>query len=94
MTQALEQVCKSRVTIGQFPMCALHVTLPPHSVDVNVHPNKLEVRFRDEMSMRQGAEALIQKAFEGERLLDVARAMRDDTEPMERPAYSWPWPPR
>ncbi len=84
LTQALEQVCKSRVTIGQFPMCALHVTLPPHSVDVNVHPNKLEVRFRDEMSMRQGAEALIQKAFEGERLLDVARAMQDDTEPMEK----------
>lgn len=84
LTQALEQVCKSRVTIGQFPMCALHVTLPPHSVDVNVHPNKLEVRFRDELGMRQGAEALIQRAFEGERMLDVARVMQDAPEPMQK----------
>ncbi len=71
LTEVLEEVCKSRVTIGRFPMCALHVTLPPHSVDVNVHPNKLEVRFRDEQMMRGGAEGLLAKAFEGERLLDL-----------------------
>ena len=48
LSQALESVCRERVTIGMYPMCALHLTLAPGSVDVNVHPNKLEVRFRDE----------------------------------------------
>ena len=59
LSQALESVCRERVTIGMYPMCALHLTLSPSSVDVNVHPNKLEVRFRDEAgdARRRGGHA-------------------------------------
>ena len=32
---------------GEFPFFALNITLPASSVDVNVHPNKLQVRFKD-----------------------------------------------
>jgi len=69
LSQALESACRERVTIGMYPMCALNLVLPPTSVDVNVHPNKLEVRFRDEAATRLTAEAMLRTAFEGEGML-------------------------
>ena len=32
---------------GQFPMFVLNLTLPVNSLDVNVHPNKLDVKFEN-----------------------------------------------
>ena len=69
LSKALEEVCRSRVTIGMYPMCALNLVIPPTSVNVNVHPNKLEVRFKDELWMRTVAERLLSTAFEGEHVL-------------------------
>lgn len=63
LTQALEAAATGLVTIGQFPLCALSVTMPAGAVDVNVHPNKLEVRFRDEAFFRMNAEILLRRAL-------------------------------
>ncbi len=76
LSQALEEACRGRVTIGMYPMCALAVTMPPESVDINVHPSKLEVRFRDEAAFRLTAQSLFQKAFTAETMMNSFSAPR------------------
>ena len=45
MASALEEAYKNQIMVGRFPICVLHVTVPPTAVDVNVHPAKTEVKF-------------------------------------------------
>ncbi len=85
LSRALEEVCRTRVTIGLYPMCALNLVIPPTSVNVNVHPNKLEVRFKDEVAMRSACERLLATAFEGERVLQLGPD-RPAAKPIERVA--------
>lgn len=82
LSQALEQACRGRVLIGRFPMCALALTMPPGAVDVNVHPGKLEVRFRDESALFTAAGVLMAQAFDSENMLTPEKPAAE----LERPA--------
>ena len=63
LSSALENACRERVMIGKFPMCVLHVQIPFDAVDVNVHPNKLEVRFRDEKAVSEAIQYIVGNAI-------------------------------
>lgn len=45
---AVEEAYKGKLMVGKFPVFALNLKVPANTVDVNVHPTKLEVRFSDE----------------------------------------------
>ncbi len=45
---ALEQAYVSKIPQDKFPFCILNIELNPSTVDVNVHPAKLEVKFANE----------------------------------------------
>lgn len=45
---ALEQAYKNSIMVGKFPSCVLNIEAPYESVDVNVHPTKMQVRFENE----------------------------------------------
>ena len=51
MTVALEEAYRNRMMTGRFPSCVLHLCLPEHLVDVNVHPAKVEVKFLKEQEI-------------------------------------------
>lgn len=63
LTQALEEACRERVTIGHYPICVLNVQMPNTLVDVNVHPNKLEVRFSNENLIYQSVKGAVSDSF-------------------------------
>ena len=63
LSSALETACRERVMIGKYPVCALNLEIPYEAVDVNVHPNKLEVRFRDEAAVSEAVTSLVLEAL-------------------------------
>ncbi|HEX2989390.1 MAG TPA: DNA mismatch repair endonuclease MutL [Anaerolineales bacterium] len=48
LTTALLQAYHTLLMVGRYPMTALFLELHPGQVDVNVHPAKAEVRFRNQ----------------------------------------------
>ncbi|HET7089313.1 MAG TPA: DNA mismatch repair endonuclease MutL, partial [Anaerolineae bacterium] len=47
LSAAIVQAYHTLLMAGRFPLCVVRVDLSPEDVDVNVHPAKTEVRFRD-----------------------------------------------
>ena len=45
---AVEEAYKGAIMTGKFPACVLKLEIAPDTIDVNVHPAKLEIRFSDE----------------------------------------------
>ncbi len=48
LTFAVVQAYHTLLPVGRFPLALLFIDMPPDEVDVNVHPTKIEVRFRDD----------------------------------------------
>ena len=67
LTAALREGYHTALMKGQFPVTFLFVTLDPAAVDVNVHPAKREVRFRDPAAVREAIVAAVRATLEGGR---------------------------
>ncbi|MDW8289903.1 MAG: DNA mismatch repair endonuclease MutL [Armatimonadota bacterium] len=48
LSKALDDAYRTLTPEGRHPIAALFLHVPPHSVDVNVHPTKAEVKFAHE----------------------------------------------
>ncbi|MBS6564597.1 MAG: DNA mismatch repair endonuclease MutL [Clostridiales bacterium] len=51
LSQSVQDGYINSIGTGKFPMYVLNVTVPASLADVNVHPNKLEVRFAPELNI-------------------------------------------
>ncbi|SEO45920.1 DNA mismatch repair protein MutL [Halogranum amylolyticum] len=53
----------------RYPFAVLFLDVPANSVDVNVHPRKMEVRFDDESGVKSAVEAAVESALLDEGLI-------------------------
>ncbi|MBA3832110.1 MAG: DNA mismatch repair endonuclease MutL [Chthoniobacterales bacterium] len=64
---ALKEGYHTALMKGQFPVTFLFLEIDPAEVDVNVHPAKREVRFRDPAAVREAVVAAIRRTLESDR---------------------------
>jgi DNA mismatch repair protein MutL len=68
LTAAIREGYHTALMKGQYPVTFLFLELDPAVVDVNVHPAKREVRFRDPTAVREAIVRSIQQTLERGRI--------------------------
>ncbi|MBW2283987.1 MAG: DNA mismatch repair endonuclease MutL [Deltaproteobacteria bacterium] len=87
LTRAIMEGYGRRLMKGQYPQAAVFVEMAPSEVDVNVHPTKQEVRFRNAQGVFGAVEAAVSATL-NRRLTPVMPFAPATSEPS-----AWP-PPR
>ncbi|MBD5142880.1 MAG: DNA mismatch repair endonuclease MutL [Ruminococcus sp.] len=66
---AIESAYENLLMTNKFPACVLLLTMPPDTLDVNIHPAKAEVRFSDERKVIDAIYSAVKNAFAQEGLI-------------------------
>jgi DNA mismatch repair protein MutL len=65
LVYALEECYQGRLERGRHPIAIIDIGIDPELVDVNVHPAKREVRFRDEGTVFAALQRAVRAALDG-----------------------------
>lgn len=80
ISKAIEDGYKSYMMQHKYPFTILHFTVDPEYIDVNVHPSKMELRFKDgEMMYRMVCQA-VSGALSGKELIPEVSFAAEDPE--------------
>jgi DNA mismatch repair protein MutL len=64
LSYAVASAYEHLVEKGAFPSVFLNITIDPSKIDVNVHPQKLEVKFEDEREVMEEVRRALQEALQ------------------------------
>ncbi|WP_053957291.1 DNA mismatch repair endonuclease MutL [Inediibacterium massiliense] len=53
ISEAIEEAYKTLTMVNRFPICFLYLQVDPNSIDVNIHPTKIEIRFDDPETIKK-----------------------------------------
>jgi DNA mismatch repair protein MutL len=60
---AVEEAYHGLLMQGKHPVAVINIALPPSEIDVNVHPAKTEIKFRDERSVFGAVQKAVRQAL-------------------------------
>ena len=63
LVHAVAEAYRGLVPVGRYPLAVLRIRMPPEELDVNVHPAKAEVRFRQENAVYGALQRTVRQAL-------------------------------
>ena len=63
LSRAVQEAFGSRLMGGRFPLCTVCLTLPYEAVDANIHPHKMELRFKQETAIARAMMDAVQQSL-------------------------------
>lgn len=81
LTQAINKACAAFFPRGRYPVLVLDLRVPPDLIDVNVHPQKTEIRFKDERWVFATIWETIQASLSGLRMVSSPVRPAESSEP-------------
>ena len=82
---AIEKAYTSYIAPEAFPVCVLFLEMNPQTVDVNVHPAKLEVKFANEQPVFEAVYYTVKRAIEDHEYrpeMQLGRLPKNDRNPL------------
>jgi DNA mismatch repair protein MutL len=61
---AIQEAYHTLLMVGRHPICVINVQVEPELLDVNVHPAKSEVKFRDERAVFRAVQRAVRSALQ------------------------------
>ena len=80
VSKAIEDGYKSYMMQHKYPFTLLHLTVEPEFIDVNVHPSKMELRFKDGENMYRVICQVVVDALSGKELIPNVSLMSEREE--------------
>jgi DNA mismatch repair protein MutL len=83
LAYAVEQAYSGLLMTGKHPVTVLNITIPPEEIDVNIHPAKSEIKFRNESPVFRAVQKAVRRALTAQMAVpgisDIAAPYKPDT---------------
>lgn len=83
ISKAVENIYKSLIPLGKFPCFVFFIDIPPSEIDVNIHPNKKEIKFLNSDALIRILVSCIQKKIQYNTRVETASLFNEKSEKKE-----------
>jgi DNA mismatch repair protein MutL len=88
LAYAVAEAYRTLLPTGRHPLVVLNIALPPEEVDVNIHPTKREVRFRQAREVFSAVQKAVRTTLMAQHPVPVVASPWGGTAPWgQRPSY-------
>ncbi|MDF2906652.1 MAG: mutL [Herbinix sp.] len=91
ITKAIEEAYKPYLMQHKYPFTSIYFEIDPEQIDVNVHPQKMEIRLKTGEEIYQHTYRLLREALSGKELIPKVTLVQEETKKEDQPRIPEPF---